>query len=201
MNALLLSLPGTPVLYYGDEIGWATTSISVIATEFARRCSGAPIATVGSLREPQKLYLPTIIDPEYHYEAVNVEAQQSNTASLLWWMKRLLAKRKEHRLFGRGSIEFMTGDNPRVLYSCANSKASAFSSSRTCRASCSVLASISSNSRAPFPPSVRSHELSGDRRCAVLRLAWTARLLLARADQPQPVETAAERPALIAKES
>ncbi|HUS27092.1 MAG TPA: putative maltokinase, partial [Kofleriaceae bacterium] len=64
---------------------------------------------------PQKLYLPPIIDPEYHYEAVNVEAQQGNPSSLLWWTKRLIAKRKEHKLFGRGSIEFINGDNPRVL--------------------------------------------------------------------------------------
>ena len=68
-----------------------------------------------SRANPQKLYLPTIIDPEYHYEAINVEAQQGNPSSLLWWMKRLIAKRKEHRLFGRGSIEFLAGDNPRVL--------------------------------------------------------------------------------------
>src|SRR5690606_10350458 len=68
-----------------------------------------------SRANPQKLYLPPIIDPEYHYEAINVEAQQANPSSLLWWMKRLIAKRKEHRLFGRGSIEFVNGDNPRVL--------------------------------------------------------------------------------------
>src|ERR1051325_1437990 len=68
-----------------------------------------------SRANPQKLYLPTIIDPEYHYEAINVEAQQNNPASLLWWMKRLLAKRKEYKLFGRGAIEFVSGDNPRVL--------------------------------------------------------------------------------------
>jgi len=68
-----------------------------------------------SRANPQKLYLPTIIDPEYHYEAINVEAQQSNPSSLLWWMKKIVAKRKEHHLFGRGSIEFMSGDNPRVL--------------------------------------------------------------------------------------
>ncbi|MGE5180570.1 MAG: putative maltokinase, partial [Acidobacteriota bacterium] len=68
-----------------------------------------------SRANPQKLYLPPIIDPEYHYEAINVEAQQANPSSLLWWTKRLIAKRKEHRLFGRGSLEFVNGDNPRVL--------------------------------------------------------------------------------------
>jgi maltose alpha-D-glucosyltransferase / alpha-amylase len=116
MNALLLSLPGTPVIYYGDEIGMGD-NISLGDRDGVR----TPMQWSGdrnggfSRANPQKLYLPTIIDPEYHYEAINVEAQESNPASLLWWMKRIIAKRKEHKLFGRGSIEFVTGDNPRVL--------------------------------------------------------------------------------------
>jgi maltose alpha-D-glucosyltransferase/alpha-amylase len=116
MNALLLSLPGTPVLYYGDEIGMGD-NIYLGDRDGVR----TPMQWSGdrnggfSRANPQKLYLPPIIDPEYHYEAINVEAQQSNPASLLWWMKRIIAKRKEHKLFGRGSIEFVTGDNPRVL--------------------------------------------------------------------------------------
>ncbi|HEY3806998.1 MAG TPA: maltose alpha-D-glucosyltransferase [Kofleriaceae bacterium] len=116
MNALLLSLPGTPVLYYGDEIGMGDNiylgdrdGVRTPMQWSADRNGGF------SRANPQKLYLPTIIDPEYHYEAINVEAQQGNPQSLLWWTKRLVAKRKEHRLFGRGSIEFVTGDNPRVL--------------------------------------------------------------------------------------
>src|SRR5690606_15239883 len=68
-----------------------------------------------SRANPQKLYLPPIIDPEYHYEAINAEAQQANPSSLLWWMKRLIAKRKEHRLFGRGSIASINGANARLL--------------------------------------------------------------------------------------
>ena len=56
-----------------------------------------------------------IIDPEYHYEAVNVEAQQANPASLLWWMKRLIALRKRHQAFGRGTLEFLPPDNRKVL--------------------------------------------------------------------------------------
>jgi maltose alpha-D-glucosyltransferase/alpha-amylase len=63
----------------------------------------------------QQLYLPVIIDPEYHYEAVNVEVQQKNPESLLWWMKRLLAVRKRYRAFGRGSMTLLYPDNPRVL--------------------------------------------------------------------------------------
>ncbi|MBA3820196.1 MAG: maltose alpha-D-glucosyltransferase [Deltaproteobacteria bacterium] len=116
MNALLLSLPGTPVLYYGDEIGMGDNIYLGDRDGVRTPMQWSSDRNGGFSRaNPQKLYLPTIIDPEYHYEAINVEAQQSNPSSLLWWMKRLLAKRKEHRLFGRGSIEFMTGDNPRVL--------------------------------------------------------------------------------------
>ncbi|CAN5471354.1 hypothetical protein BH11MYX1_BH11MYX1_02620 [soil metagenome] len=116
MTALLLSLPGTPVLYYGDEIGMGDNiylgdrdGVRTPMQWSADRNGGF------SKANPQKLFLPAIIDPEYHYEAVNVEAQQGNSSSLLWWMKRTLAKRKESRIFGRGSIEFLTGDNPRVL--------------------------------------------------------------------------------------
>ena len=68
-----------------------------------------------SRANPQKLYLPIIIDPEYHYEAINVEAQQNNPSSLLWWTKRLIAQRRQHQAFGRGSIEFLHPDNRRIL--------------------------------------------------------------------------------------
>jgi maltose alpha-D-glucosyltransferase/alpha-amylase len=116
MTALLLSLPGTPVLYYGDEIGMGDNIYLGDRDGVRTPMQWSSDRNGGFSRaNPQKLYLPTIIDPEYHYEAVNVEAQQSNPSSLLWWMKRLLAKRKEHQLFGRGSIEFIGGDNPRVL--------------------------------------------------------------------------------------
>jgi glycosidase len=64
---------------------------------------------------PQRLILPIIIDPEYHYEAINVEAQQNNPNSLLWWTKRLIALRKQFQAFGRGTIEFLTPQNYRVL--------------------------------------------------------------------------------------
>src|SRR5262249_13825195 len=63
----------------------------------------------------QSLYLPVIIDPEYHYEAVNVEVQQNNPHSLLWWTKRLIDLRKGHLAFGRGDITFLTPDNHKVL--------------------------------------------------------------------------------------
>ena len=68
-----------------------------------------------SRANPQRLFLPVVIDPEYHYEAVNVEAQQSNPHSRLWWTKRLIALRKRHQVFGRGSLEFLQPENRKVL--------------------------------------------------------------------------------------
>src|SRR3954462_14685515 len=68
-----------------------------------------------SRTNPQRLYLPVIVDPEYHYEAVNVEAQQANPHSLLWWTRRLVALRKRHRAFSRGSLTFLFPENHHVL--------------------------------------------------------------------------------------
>src|SRR5579884_4133188 len=70
-----------------------------------------------SRANPQQLYLPGIIDPEYHYETVNVEAQQSNPHSLLWWMERLVALRQRFPAFGRGTLEFLQPENRKVLAS------------------------------------------------------------------------------------
>jgi maltose alpha-D-glucosyltransferase/alpha-amylase len=116
MNALLLSLPGTPVIYYGDEIGMGDNIYLGDRDGVRTPMQWSSDRNAGFSRaNPQRLYLPPIIDPEFHYESINVEAQQANASSLLWWMKRLIAKRKEYRTFGRGSIEFIPGDNPRVL--------------------------------------------------------------------------------------
>jgi len=116
MNGLLFSMPGTPVIYYGDEIGMGDNiylgdrdSVRTPMQWSADRNGGF------SRANPQKLYLPVIIDPEYHFESVNVEAQSQNPASLLWWMKRIITLRKEHRVFGRGTIEFLHPDNAKVL--------------------------------------------------------------------------------------
>jgi maltose alpha-D-glucosyltransferase/alpha-amylase len=68
-----------------------------------------------SRANPQKLFLPVIIDPEYHYEAINVEAQQNNPSSLLWWLKRLISLRKQHKVFGRGDVRFLRPDHRRIL--------------------------------------------------------------------------------------
>jgi maltose alpha-D-glucosyltransferase/alpha-amylase len=116
MNGLLFSLPGTPVLYYGDEIGMGDNIYlgdrNGVRTPM-QWTSGRNAGFSGA--NPQGLYLPLIIDPEYHFEAVNVEVQQSNPHSFLWWTKRLIDLRKRHPAFGRGSIRFMTPDNHKVL--------------------------------------------------------------------------------------
>ncbi|MDB5310341.1 MAG: trehalose synthase/putative maltokinase [Gemmataceae bacterium] len=116
MNALLFSLPGTPVIYYGDEIGMGDNFYLGDRNGVRTPMQWSSDRNAGFSRaNPQKLYLPIIIDPEYHYEAVNVEAQQNNPSSLLWWMKRLIALRKRYRAFGRGTLEFLRPSNPKVL--------------------------------------------------------------------------------------
>ncbi|MDE3174047.1 MAG: maltose alpha-D-glucosyltransferase [Gemmatimonadota bacterium] len=116
MNALLFSLPGTPIIYYGDEIGMGDNIYLGDRNGVRTPMQWSADRNAGFSRaNPQQLYSPVIIDPEYHYEAWNVEAQQANPHSELWWMKRLIALRKQFRGFGRGSIEFLNPDNRRVL--------------------------------------------------------------------------------------
>jgi maltose alpha-D-glucosyltransferase/alpha-amylase len=116
MNALLFSLPGTPVIYYGDEIGMGDNIYLGDRNGVRTPMQWSPDRNAGFSRtNPQQLYLPVIIDPEYHFEAVNVEAQQNNPSSLLWWMKRLIALRKRYRAFGRGTLEFLQPANRKVL--------------------------------------------------------------------------------------
>jgi maltose alpha-D-glucosyltransferase / alpha-amylase len=116
MNALLFSLPGTPVIYYGDEIGMGDNFYLGDRNGVRTPMQWSGDRNAGFSRvTPQRLYLPVIIDPEYHYEALNVETQQNNPHSLLWWMKRALAQRKQWRALGRGTIEFLYPENRRVL--------------------------------------------------------------------------------------
>jgi len=116
MNALLFSLPGTPIIYYGDEIGMGDNVYLGDRNGVRTPMQWSPDRNAGFSRaNPQRLYLPVNIDPEYHYEAVNVETQQRNPHSLLWWMKRLIAQRKLFRAFGRGTLEFLYPSNRKVL--------------------------------------------------------------------------------------
>jgi maltose alpha-D-glucosyltransferase/alpha-amylase len=116
MNALLLSLPGTPVIYYGDEIGMGDNIYLGDRNSVRTPMQWSSDRNAGFSRaNPQRLFLPVITDPEYHYEAVNVEIQQENASSLLWWTKRILGVRKQFRAFGRGSFEPLAPANRRVL--------------------------------------------------------------------------------------
>jgi len=116
MNGLLFSLPGTPVLYYGDEIGMGDNIFLGDRNGVRTPMQWSDDRNAGFSRaNPQRLYLPVIIDPQYHYETVNVDTQQNNPHSLLWWTKRLIGLRRRHRAFGRGSLQFLRPTNRRVL--------------------------------------------------------------------------------------
>ncbi len=116
INALLFSLPGTPVVYYGDEIGMGDNFYLGDRNGVRTPMQWSPDRNAGfSVANPQRLYLPVIIDPEYHYESLNVESQRNNLHSLWNWMRRLIAMRKRYRAFGRGSITLLTPSNRKVL--------------------------------------------------------------------------------------
>jgi maltose alpha-D-glucosyltransferase / alpha-amylase len=116
MNGLLFSFPGTPIVYYGDEIGMGDNIYLGDRNGVRTPMQWSSDRNAGFSRcNPQQLFFPLIIDPEYHYEQVNVEAQQNNQYSLLWWMKRLIAMRKRYRALGRGTMEFLHPENRKVL--------------------------------------------------------------------------------------
>jgi len=116
LNYLLFSLPGTPVIYYGDEIGMGDNFYLGDRDGVRTPMQWSPDRNAGfSSANPQKLYLPVIIDPEYQFSAVNVEMQEQSTSSILWWMKRLINTRKKYKAFGRGTMKFLSGENSKVL--------------------------------------------------------------------------------------
>jgi maltose alpha-D-glucosyltransferase/alpha-amylase len=116
LNGLLFSLPGTPIIYYGDEIGMGDNIYLGDRNGVRTPMQWSPDRNAGfSKANPQQLYMPAIIDPQYHYEQVNVEQQQSSPYSLLWWMKRLIAQRNRYQAFGRGTMEFLHPENRKIL--------------------------------------------------------------------------------------
>ncbi|MBI4660412.1 MAG: maltose alpha-D-glucosyltransferase [Verrucomicrobia bacterium] len=116
LNGLLFSLPGTPVLYYGDEIGMGDNIFLGDRNGVRTPMQWSADRNAGfSKASPQSLYLPVNLDPENHYEAVNVDVQQRNPHSLLWWMKRMMALRKRWKALGGGSLEFLHPDNRKIL--------------------------------------------------------------------------------------
>jgi len=116
MNSLLLSMPGAPIIYYGDEIGMGDNVFLGDRNGLRTPMQWSPDRNAGFSRaDPQQLYLPPIMDPVYGYEAVNVEAQSRDRSSLLNWMKRLLQVRRSSQAFGRGTLRIIRPGNRRVL--------------------------------------------------------------------------------------
>ncbi|BAS55109.1 trehalose synthase [Leptolyngbya boryana NIES-2135] len=116
LNSLLLTFPGTPVLYYGDEIGMGDNVYVGDRNGVRTPMQWSDDRNAGFSRaNPHKLYLPIIVDSEYNYTTVNVEAQRSNPNSLLSAMRRLIATRKRFQAFGRGDFQLLHPENRKVL--------------------------------------------------------------------------------------
>jgi maltose alpha-D-glucosyltransferase/alpha-amylase len=116
MYSLLLSMPGSPIIYYGDEIGMGDNIFLGDRNGVRTPMQWSPDRNAGFSRaDPQRLYLPPIMDPVYGYAAVNVEAQQRDPSSLLNWTRRMLAIRRASQAFGRGRLSFLRPRNRKVL--------------------------------------------------------------------------------------
>jgi maltose alpha-D-glucosyltransferase/alpha-amylase len=116
MNSLLLSMPGTPIIYYGDEIGMGDNIFLGDRDGVRTPMQWSPDRNGGFSRaDPARLFLPPIMDPIYGFDAVNVEAQQRDPSSLLNWMKRMVTVRQQHRAFGRGTLRLLYPRNRKIL--------------------------------------------------------------------------------------
>ena len=116
LNSLLLSFPGTPILYYGDEIGMGDNTRLGDRDGVRTPMQWTSDRNAGfSKAKPAELYFPVIMDPVWGYQAINVEAQESDTSSLLHWMRNMIALRKLFQVFGRGTLEFLHPENRKIL--------------------------------------------------------------------------------------
>jgi maltose alpha-D-glucosyltransferase / alpha-amylase len=116
LNALLLSMPGTPVIYYGDEIGMGDNVYLGDRNGVRTPMQWSIDRNAGFSRaDTARLYSPVIVDPVYGYQSINVEAQLRTPTSLLQWMRRIIHIRKRYRAFGRGTIRFLEPTNQRIL--------------------------------------------------------------------------------------
>jgi maltose alpha-D-glucosyltransferase/alpha-amylase len=116
LHSLLFTLPGTPIIYYGDEIGMGDNIHLGDRNGVRTPMQWSADRNAGFSRaDPGQLYSPVNVDPLFGYQGVNVEAQLRSPSSLLHWMRRLIAVRKTSRVFGRGSLTFLAPTNTRVL--------------------------------------------------------------------------------------
>ncbi len=116
LHAMLFSMPGSPVMYYGDEIGMGDNIYLGDRDGVRTPMQWTPDRNAGfSKADFARLYLPPLMDPVYGYQSVNVEAQQRNPSSFLHWLRRMLEVRKEHPVLGMGSFEVLSAENPSVL--------------------------------------------------------------------------------------
>ena len=143
MNALLMSMPGTPIIYYGDEIGMGDNIYLGDRNGVRTPMQWSADRNAGfSEAETAALYSPLIVDPPYGFHTVNVAAQERTPTSLLRWTRRLVAVRQEYKAFGRGTWEAINcRESTRARLSAALSKTRRFSASTTCRASRSTWSS------------------------------------------------------------
>ena len=116
MNTMLFTMPGTPVVYYGDEIGMGDNVYLNDRDGVRTPMQWGPQVNAGfSEATPQKLYLPVISDPEFHYETVNVQVQEKRRGSMLNWMRRMIAARKRYACFGRGTMRILQPEERHIL--------------------------------------------------------------------------------------
>ncbi|WP_022948254.1 maltose alpha-D-glucosyltransferase [Methylohalobius crimeensis] len=116
LNSLLMTMPGTPIVYYGDEIGMGDNIYLGDRNAVRTPMQWSPDRNAGFSRaDPQKLYLPPVMDPVYGYEALNVEAQARNPSSLLNWTRRLIGVRRSYPAFGRGKLEVLKPGNRKIF--------------------------------------------------------------------------------------
>jgi maltose alpha-D-glucosyltransferase/alpha-amylase len=116
LNSLLLSFPGTPILYYGDEIGMGDNIYLGDRNGVRTPMQWTSDRNAGFSRcDPARLYLPVIMDPIYGYQVVNVEAQLADQSSLLQWSRNMIALRKLFQVFGRGTLSFLNPSNRKIL--------------------------------------------------------------------------------------
>jgi maltose alpha-D-glucosyltransferase/alpha-amylase len=116
LNSLLFSMPGTPIMYYGDEIGMGDNIYLGDRNGVRTPMQWNSDRNAGFSRAvPARLYFPVIMDPIWGYQAINVEAQQSDPSSLLHWTRNMIALRKLFQVFGRGTLEFLHPENRKIL--------------------------------------------------------------------------------------